>query len=442
MLEAITAPPESPNPLKLPPGVKQPTGEFGASNFFPAKGPNGEAIPPATPAPEVKPTPPPAEPAPTGLTDRIAEAANLRKVEAAKPPEAPPAKPAGEAAPTEVEALDFEKVEMDGRVSAKSTEAFKLVKAQAKQHVIKLGGEVAAAQKRITALEEQLKTAPVGTMTNAEVETLKKEHKALSENLLLVKLETHPDFQRQFVQPREQAQTTAAEILSSQKVEGVDIAKLLTLPRAEFAKQVSEVAAKLPSFDATEFSAQMRQAYQLKQGESAALAKSHETYDALQKNRLESGVAAFNRAMSKVGGDITKLIPRVEPPKGATAEQIEKITKYNLDREKIQTVARQRVLESTSPDEVAMSGIKSAAYDFHVEQVLPAIIGEYQNLQRAYAELAAEYKAMKGKNPNNMGFTPPIPPPDVLKKEMENVPKDEQIGVLSKRFFPRPGNAR
>jgi hypothetical protein len=419
--------------MNLPAGVKPPGGDFGAKNFFPGQAPDGSAIIPDA----AKGDTPPAPPA-VSLSDKMAEAAGLRKIEEAKKMGAPPAPPP----PAEGEALDFEKVEMDGRVSAKSTEAFKLVKAQAKSHIAKLRGESEAATKRVAALEEQLKTAPVGTMTNAEVEKMKADLKVMSERVLLTDLQSHPDFQRQFTQPKAQAVQAAAEILASQKVEGVDVSKLLALPRAEFSKQVSEVAAELPSFDATEFSAQMRQAYALLQTEQQALVKSHETFAAIQKNQTEQGVAAFNRALASVGGEVTKLLVKVTPPAGASAELTEQINSYNAGIDGLQSKARKLALEPSSPDEVAVSAIKAAAYDFHIKQALPKILGEYQNLQRAYAELKAEHEAMKGKNPNNMGFIPPMASADAMKKELENVPSDERLDFLAKKFFPRPGAAR
>jgi hypothetical protein len=435
---AVTAAPPPPaNPMNLPPGVKQPSGEFGAKNFFPSRAPDGSAIvPPANG--DNTPPPPPASPTST-LSEKMADAAGLRKLEEKKIEAPPPAKPAGDQPPPAVDAdaFDFEKVELPPKVSEKSSEAFKLVKAQAKAHIAKLRSEQESASKRVEALETQLKTAPVGTMTNAEVEKMKSDLKAMSERVLLTDLQSHPDFQRQFTQPKAQAITAAAEILTSQKVEGVDLQKLLALPRAEFAKQVSEVAAKLPSFDATEFSAQMRQAYTLTQSESQALTKSHDTYAAIQKNQTEQGVAAFNRAMEKVGGEVTKLLVKVTPPTGATAELVEQINAYNADIDALQGKARKLALEPSSPDEVAVSAIKAAAYDFHIKQALPKILGEYQNLQRAYAEKVAELEAVKGKNPNNMGFMPPAPAAAVQQKELENIPQDERIGFLAKKFYPR-----
>ncbi len=440
----IDAPAPTNKALNLPPGVKLGGGEsFGAKNFFPPKSDDGAA--PVAPAPAKESATPAPAPTPelapsTSLSDRMAEAAGIRKAEAVKPAESKPAEAKPEV--PDADALDFDKVEIDGRVSAKATEAFKMVKAKANAQIAKLREDMTAAQRKAATLEEQLKTAPVGTMTNAEAEAMKAKVKDLSDKLLVTNLAEHPTFRAQFTEPKLNAVTAAGEILSSQKVEGVDIGKLLSLPRADFAKQVSEVAAKLPSFDATEFSSQMRTAYQLQQGETAALSKAHETYDALQKNFKESGVAAFNRTLEKMGGDLTKLMPKAEIPKTATAEQLEEINRYNAAIDSLAPTARQIALESASPDQVAASALKAAAYDFHIQHALPKILGEYQRLQAALVEAQAELKAVRGKNPNNFGFNPPVGATEATQKELENVPKDERIGYLAKKFFPRPGSAR
>ena len=251
-------------------------------------------------------------------------------------------------------------------------------------------------------LKAQLDAAKAGApvVDNTEVDRLRAEHKSMSDRLALVDLREHPKFKAEFVDPQNQALADASALLTANGIQGVDVASLLNRPRSEFGKAVSEAASKLSDFDRTDFAENMRKAWALNQGATAALGKSREIYGAMRNQTEAAQKQAFERTWGRTTGQVFEHLVELEAPDNATADQMAGVEQYNTAFKALRTVAEQRALGPASPEVVSENAIKSAAYDFHMREAMPRIAKELDALLTLNRKLSGELNAIRGRNPN------------------------------------------
>jgi uncharacterized protein YukE len=278
----------------------------------------------------------------------------------------------------------------------KAGEHFKTWKGQAKHEIVGL-------QTRVRELEAQVATAktaaPVPVATE-EVERLKAEHKTMSERLLILDVQAHPAFKTQFTEPKRAAIEAAQELLKAGEIEGVDVTALLNKPRSEFGKAVSEAGAKLSDYDRTDFAEQMRKAYTIAQNERDALGKSKETLQAIQQSNNGRAKQAFAAVEQELTAKAGEFMPALEEPANATPEQRQAIETYNEAVKSLPAAARKLAFDSNDEKTVATSAFKAAAYDLHVQHVLPRILAEYDEVVSVNRGLTQELAAIRSRNPN------------------------------------------
>jgi len=316
-------------------------------------------------------------------------AAKLAKPKVANPTATPAAKP--DDGKSFVEKLDTAPDPEPG----KAGEHFKTWKGQAKHEIVTL-------QTRVRELESQVaaaKAAPATAASNEENERLRAENKTMSDRLLVLDVQALPAFKTQFTEPKRQAIEAAKELLKAGEVGDVDVAALLSKPRSEFGKAVSEIGAKLSDFDRTDFAEQMRRAYTIAQGEREALGKSNETLRAIQQSNASRAQQAFAAVEQELMSKAGEFMPSLEEPANATPEQRQVIESYNRAVQSLPSAARQ-LAETADEKVVATSAFKAAAYDLHVQHVLPRILAEYDEVVAVNRGLAAEIAAIRSRNPN------------------------------------------
>ena len=367
-----------------------------AANAAPGTPPSAAPAPvapaPAAPPKAVEPAPKAPEPVEKGSL-----AAKLSAK--AKPPVAaePPKEPVSAANPEDG-------VVLDSKYSAPAHESFNQIKGIAKG----LRDQLNAAAERERVLKEQVTRAASGSapVDTAEVEKLRAEHKAMSERLAVVDLREHPEFHSRFVAPQQAALQEAQALLEANGVQGVNVTDLLSRPRAEFGKAVSEAGKGLSTFDQTDFSNQMRTAYGLKQQADAALGKSREVYSHLRTQTLEGQKAVFNKVWERAAGPVGEHLVELDLPDNATAPQREQIENYNTAIRGLRTHAEQVALGAATPEHVAENSIKAAAYDFHIRHAMPRILSEYEGLLALNRQMAEQLKGYLARNPNRQGSAP------------------------------------
>lgn len=242
-------------------------------------------------------------------------------------------------------------------------------------------------------IEIYKKSAPADS---AAFETLKAEHKALSDRLLTVDLQNHPDFHRQFVEPVNKAKAEVEMLLTDNAVEGAPaFADLLAKPRVEFAKAVSELAGKMNSFDAQSFTASMREAYRLQGEKTAALSKSGEMHQQIQQQNAAKAKQAFEqtwKGFSPDGGFLGKL----NAADGAPAEEVAAITTYNQRVEGVRARAEQLAFGAVDEKGVATMATKAATLEFLVDVGIPRLEAARATDRQLIAQLTAELTSLRG----------------------------------------------
>jgi hypothetical protein len=325
----------------------------------------------------------------------------------AKSKPAAPSAPVAPAAPVAGSENPEDAITLDPKYSAPAHESFQKIKGI----TVGLRDQLNAAREETRQLKTQLDAAKSGAPAadTAEIDKLRAEHKTMSERLMLVDLREHPRFQAEFVAPQQQALTSASELLTAAGVTNIDVQSLLLKPRAEFGKAVSEAAQKLSDFDRTDFAENMRKAWTLHQQAGAALTKSRETYGALRNQTDAQHKQVFERTWGRAAGQVAEHIVELEVPENATADVRSEIESYNSAFKGLRTVAEQRALGVASTESVAENAIKSAAYDFHIQQAMPRLMKEIDGLLTLNRQLAAELKGVRDRNPNRQISGSPAP---------------------------------
>jgi hypothetical protein len=313
------------------------------------------------------------------------------------------AKPAAPAVPAPVvpaapsAANPEDQISLDPKYSPAAHASF----AQIKGIAAGLRDQLNAARETERQLKAQLDAAKSATPVPdvAEIEKLRAENKAFSDRLMLVDLREHPKFQSEFVAPQQQALQTAKELLVANG-KSDDISRLVDLPRGELGKTLSEITKDLPDLDRRDVTDSVYKAWTIAQQASSALSKSRETYGALRNQTDATQKQAFERTWERSAGHVAEHIVELEVPDDATPEVRASIEADNAAFKGLRTVAEQRAFGPATSEVVAENAIKSAAYDLHIQRVMPRIIKEYDSLLTLNRQLAGELQAIRDRNPN------------------------------------------
>lgn len=374
--------PAAPSPANTMPDLSSVTAQFNAA---PAETSAPAATPPA-PASEA--------PKPAPKAEKKADAPKA-KTEAAKA-ETPAATTAAE----EASPLDQFK-EHEGMSEANKAN-WKKLKETAKTEINNLKNELAARSKKLETYE---KATPADTEKLTKLES---DLKAAHDRLAVLDLQSHPDFSRQYVEPRKKALAEAATLLTDNGIEGAPkVEDLLSKPRLEFAKTVSELAAKMPAFDQGSFVASMREAYRLQGEQQGALSKANELRQQLSSKAAAEARAAFDEGRT----EFTSRIPELTIPEGATEERVAYINEFNKARQEALAEAERFAFGKTTEREVAAIATRAASLNLMAHHVLPAAQRENAELRQMNQQLAAELAAIKSKkNPGAFAGAPDASP--------------------------------
>ncbi len=316
-----------------------------------------------------------------------APAAVIPKPEAKTP--AVVAEPAKVAAvePAKVDAVVFPEDKLAEPVHEGAKAGWKELKAIAKQE-----------RSRAAELESQiaeLKKAPsAATPANtAEIDALRADLKASQDRLLVLDVQNHPDFHRQFIEPVKKAFAESEMLLKDNGVEGThDLNALLTKPRVEFAKTVSELASKMNAFDAQTFTANMRQAYQLQADKAGAMQNAGALKEQLAIKSQQQQRSAFEAEAKE---NLSHFQP-VAIPEGVSAETKAQLEAWNSAIPQIRKDAEAIAFGKVDERGVARMSLKAAALDPLVKYVMPGMRQAIQERDSHIAELTRELTSLRG----------------------------------------------
>jgi hypothetical protein len=297
-----------------------------------------------------------------------------------KKPEAASAKPAAEIAG------DEDKIALD----AKAAEGTRTQFTQLKTITKGLRTELAARDAEIATLKKNAGT-PVST---PELDRLRAEHKSMSERLSVVDLQSHPDFVRQFGEPKNAIIANINTVLADNKVDGADVASLVGKSRADFMKGASEIAAKLPEFEQHAFMTDMRQLFKLEGDAKAALTKAKEIGATLYQRSEATAKAAFEGVWNSL--EFGEGLAALEVPADASDEDKAAIGEYNKAVAGVRASAEGIAFGRGDEKAMALTATKAATFDFMLSHGIPRMEAEHKQALGLIAELKGEIEALKG----------------------------------------------
>ena len=406
-MSSIAEPPATPAPAApvpaapkgpvLPSGIKIDNNYDAGEHFAKHQAENpkpGQAAPaaPVAPVAPVAPAAPmatPEKPEKAELGNQIIE--SLLPASAKKPDVVPPA------APVAHETDDpIDKTTLDAKYSPAAHEQFNLVKASRREIRDKLAvRERELAETRAELEKVKSGAAPVET---PELLKLREEHAAMGKRLMVLDLQSHPDFQREFVAPRSVAETEARNILEAHGVDA-DIDALLNKDPVEFRKGLSAIAAKLPTaLDQSDFAQVMRQAHGLRLRANDAITKAGDLGKALREKTMNGYKASFENTFQRVVG--AQNIKELTLPPGEPPETVAVIDSYNSAYRGLRAQAEKIALGASNPDDISSASVKAALYDFQMEHAMPILQRALKARADRCTQLEGELAAIKARNPN------------------------------------------
>lgn len=249
---------------------------------------------------------------------------------------------------------------------------------------------------KVSSYEKQLQTYKTAQPAEAaDLVSLKERLKQAEDRLAIVDLQNHPDFAKQYVEPKNKALSEAKMLLTDNNAGEVDMGALLAKPRAEFAKSVSELASKMQDFDKAAFTNAMREAYRLQAESAQALTKSSELATQLQQKAAQHQKQAFEEVWSKLGPAGDFLIT-LDTPEGISAEERQEITAYNQEVQGVRANAEKYAFGSLDERQAASLASKAATMDFLLTKGIPRMEKEFASLVETNRRLSEELKAIKG----------------------------------------------
>lgn len=287
-------------------------------------------------------------------------------------------------APVEKDAL--EGIEPPEGASEKTVKDWKAFREKASEEINRVKNERASIAAELATYK---KSTPADA---ADIAKLKADLQASNDRLAVLDLTSHPDFQRQFSEPKKKALATASALLADNAVEGApDIAALLDRPRGDFSKALTEAALKLPLFDQADFMANAREAYRLHGEEKGQLANASQLRQQLQAKSAQEARTAFESSRA----EFTTRIPSLEIPDGASKERIAEINEFNAAREATMQEAERMTFGKMTEREVADVATRAAALNMMAHHVLPKITRDRDAANTLVAQLTAELTAIK-----------------------------------------------
>jgi hypothetical protein len=240
-----------------------------------------------------------------------------------------------------------------------------------------------------------------------EVKRLKEEHKTFSDRLSILDWQNHPDFHRQFIEPKKKVINDITTIFQEAGIEGVDVAGLLTKPRVELAKTIAALDEKLDPFSAGEVKMALREGMKLNQAEREALAKHAELRKAIKEQEQTRMRTAFEDAQK------TESFSTMTKPFDLSADAPEdKKARWKAFNDALPTIRQSAEKYAFSAaDERTMASVatKAANYDFFTKHAFPQMMADYQEAMGTIKQLSEKLSSLSAHKPKLSGDgSPPL----------------------------------
>lgn len=303
--------------------------------------------------------------------------------------------------PKKIEAKPVEEVDKDPFEGVKEND-WKAAKAAAAQRLAAVKAEQAKIAEKAAELEKELVKYRTTVPDVSEVERLRKEKEEVENRLKVIDYQSHPEFKRQYVIPKENIVNSLKTIMADSGItDEVDFVRLTEKPRLEFAKAVSEISEKLNSFDAPEFREQARKLYALRGEEQNALRNSSQNLALIAEQNKARQRVAFEQAVKEVGA--TSFIKEHPINKDDTPEMVQLKQKYNADLAQYRKEAEEIAFNVTDEKSAAAIGVEAANYRFFIRNVAPIMVSEHNRVVAERDQLRAEIDKLTAVKPVDGG---------------------------------------
>jgi hypothetical protein len=352
---------------------------------------------------------------PTTQPDATPPAPKDTKDKTPAPPAAPPAddplknslhskigkkpadqKPADQKAPDAVK-LPEDDLVLSDKASADTKAHFAKQKEIIKQLRGEFGEKEKTYQQRLAELEKR------GSVDlTPELQSRDAQIKELSDRLAVFDLQNHPQFVKEFGEPKQKLLANLDTVLKNNGLTDINVAALASKPYAELAKSVNELVSKIGPFEQTAFINDMRQLYELETKSKAQLANAAEL-----KNNLQAKTEAEHRlAFDKVGkslGALDDFAPSIEVDPNASPELKAEIEAFNKSAKGLRTEAESIMFKARSPEQIAQVSYEAALCRHLLSQGIPRMNKEFSAAVQIIEQLRTEIAALKGSRPTPTG---------------------------------------
>lgn len=289
----------------------------------------------------------------------------------------------------------FAHISPEKDMSEKSLTGWKALKTEAT-------AKLRAAEQELANAKAQIEIFRNATPAQAaDIAQREKEYKAAMDELAVLRVEKHPDFIRQYVEPKKKALSEATEVLTYNGKESVDVTALLGKSPKDFAAAVSEITKDMNQMDATTVQTSLRSAYKLNGEERNALSQSSTLKQEIAQREAQRAKAAFEETFKSL--DLKDgLFPAVEIPEDADENEKAEIQRMNQEFASVKTKAEAYAFGKLDERGVAKIAQKAALLDVHMQTVIPRMNTEYQKVRAERDAAVKELKAIRaGKNPGS-----------------------------------------
>lgn len=260
-----------------------------------------------------------------------------------------------------------------------------------------LAKKLEASQAELAKYQEDLGKYRQVAADPVEADRLRREHKELSDRVALFDFQAHPDYKRQFVEPKDKIVKDVDAILRENGIEGVDIASIVNKPRAERSKLLSELEGKLNSYDIGELRMAVRDLSKLSEAEKSAMAN-RETLAQEYKRQSEVKMRQAFEEVQKTESLGFLAKPR-DIPEDADPEEKQSIQAFNEGLRQVRLQAEKYAFAVADERSAASVATKAANFDLLQKHALPIMVADYNKLREINAQMAERLASLEGHRP-------------------------------------------
>lgn len=227
------------------------------------------------------------------------------------------------------------------------------------------------AAKKVTELETRLKGSPdpaADAATKARLTELETQNKDLSDRLKIFDLQGHPEFQKEFVAPKNAAIAAVQEILKTDEV-SADLQSLLALKGKAFNTEASKIMEKLSPMMQGPFVQELLKIQRIDQAASATILNA----DAFRDQKTKEFQARTRKTFDTVAVSHASLFVPAQIKTDATPEQKANDEAWNKALSERNSAAERYAFSQQTDAQVADMAQKAASYDLLVANGIPRI---------------------------------------------------------------------